>query len=139
MDKVATETRSRIMRAVRSRDNRSTERRLRASMVGAGIAGWTLGAKHLPGRPDFAFLEAQVALFVDGCFWHGCPSCYRRPASSQEYWDSKVRKNAERDQRNIRALQQVGWIVLRVWEHELSDLATVRANIISAVNGERDA
>ena len=135
MDTVSTKTRSNIMRAVRSRDNKSTERKLRASMVGTGTRGWVMHEKSLPGRPDFVFMDKRVAVFVDGCFWHGCPSCYRRPSSSQEYWDNKLSKNSNRDKRNTASLEEMGWSVLRIWEHELHDLQDVRSRIDSALAG----
>ena len=129
VDKVSKVTRSRIMRAVRSGDNKSTERRLRSSLAGAGIRGWKLRPSYLPGKPDFAFETEHLVVFVDGCFWHGCPDCYRRPNSSQDYWDAKVRRNAERDKANVAALEKMGWRVLRIWEHELADLDTVRNRV----------
>lgn len=135
MDTVTQATRSSIMRSVRSRGNRSTELRLRASLAGAGISQWAMNVKSLAGSPDFAFSMKRLALFVDGCFWHGCPTCYRRPASSQDYWDSKVRRNMERDERNNSDLRAQEWTVLRIWEHELTDLESVRANIVTALGG----
>lgn len=119
-DHVSSETRSRVMRAVKSKGARSTERRLRALLVRLGYKGWHMHAKSLPGKPDFYFPQHKLAIFVDGCFWHGCPLHYRRPASSQNYWDAKVRRNVKRDRANRRALRQDGWGVLRIWEHELS-------------------
>ena len=132
MDRVSKNTRSRIMRAVRSGDNKSTERKLRASLVGAGVRGWKLRPSDLPGKPDFVFETERLTVFVDGCFWHGCPDCYRRPASSQDYWDAKVRRNVERDQANAVALESMGWSVLRIWEHELVDMRTVRNRVQQA-------
>lgn len=133
MDRVTPEVRSRIMAKVRSRGNRSTEAKLRASLVGAGVTGWRLHARDVPGTPDFAFDDARVAVFVDGCFWHGCPRCYRRPASSQAYWDEKVKRNMARDRRNRAALRRAGWIAVPVWEHSLKEPAKVRARIQAAI------
>jgi DNA mismatch endonuclease (patch repair protein) len=62
----------------------------------------------------------RVVIFVDGCFWHGCPRCYRRPASNTKYWDSKVSKNRQRDRKVRVTLRRCGWRVLRIWEHELA-------------------
>ncbi len=119
-DHVSPETRSAIMRAVKSRGVRSTEKRLRAAMAAKGIKGWRMQANELPGKPDFVFDEKRLAIFVDGCFWHGCPKCYRRPHSRQDYWDAKVQGNISRDRRNRARLRRVGWRTLRVWEHELA-------------------
>lgn len=119
-DHVSPETRSAIMRAVKSRGARSTERRLRGAIVASGLRGWRMYADELPGKPDFIFLTKKVAVFVDGCFWHGCPKCYRRPNSRQEYWDGKVLYNLSRDRRNRTRLRRMGWRVLRVWEHQIT-------------------
>jgi DNA mismatch endonuclease Vsr len=119
MDNVSPRVRSRTMAAVKSTGNRSTERVLRARLVRRGVRGWRLHANDVTGCPDFVFDAPRVAVFVDGCFWHGCPSCHRPPSSNQEYWTRKVERNTARDRRNTRALRRNGWRVLRVWEHEL--------------------
>jgi DNA mismatch endonuclease, patch repair protein len=131
MDKVSRETRSKIMAKVRSRDNRSTERKLRSSLAGSGISGYKLNVKDLPGVPDFVFPEVKLAIFVDGCFWHGCPHCYRRPHSSRKYWDEKVKRNMKRDRKNKALLREMGWISIRIWEHSLVSLPAVRKKILS--------
>jgi DNA mismatch endonuclease (patch repair protein) len=119
MDNVSAQVRSRTMAAVKSTGNRSTERVLRARLVRAGVRGWRMHARDVAGCPDFVFDAARVAVFVDGCFWHGCPSCRRAPNSNQEYWTKKVERNMARDRRNTRALRADGWRVLRVWECKL--------------------
>jgi DNA mismatch endonuclease, patch repair protein len=131
MDKVSKETRSEIMAKVHSRNNRSTERKLRSSLAGSGISGYKLNVKELPGVPDFVFPKEKVAVFVDGCFWHGCPHCYRRPHSSRKYWDAKVKRNMARDRKNRKLLLQLGWTPVRIWEHSLESLPTVRKKILS--------
>src|SRR6202040_1863378 len=93
------------------RENQTTETRLGLSLVRLGIRGWRLHANGLRGRPDFSFRRFNVAVFVDGCFWHGCPKCYRRPASRRKYWDSKVMGNKTRDKRVNRELRKRGWHV----------------------------
>jgi DNA (cytosine-5)-methyltransferase 1 len=118
-DHVDALTRSAIMRAVKNRRVKSTELSLRAKLAAAGIRGWCMYARDLPGTPDFVFQATRIAIFVDGCFWHGCPRCYRRPHSHREYWDAKVIANRIRDRRTNRALRRLGWRVLRIWEHEL--------------------
>ena len=72
------------------------------------------------GKPDFVFARKRVVVFVDGCFWHGCPKCYRRPSSRCSYWDAKVAANKARDRRVTRTLRRMGWRVVRIWEHELA-------------------
>lgn len=77
-------------------------------------------ADALPGTPDFVFYEQKVAVFVHGCFWHGCPRCYRRPHSSQAYWDEKVARNPIRDRRVESQLRCSGWNVVCLWECQLT-------------------
>lgn len=72
-------------------------------------------------KADFVFRKAQVAVFVDGCFWHGCPEHGRVPKDPTGYWAAKLKRNFERDRANDRALSALGWTVLRFWEHEDPD------------------
>ena len=85
-----------------------------------------------PIRPDLVFASPRVAVFVDGCFWHGCPEHGTQPASRTEYWDRKIAENKERDARNARDLSDAGWIVVRVWEHEAPDDAARRIAAVVA-------
>jgi DNA mismatch endonuclease, patch repair protein len=114
--------RSATMRNVRAKGNRSTEWRLRASLASRSISGWTVQGQKLPGRPDFVFLNSKIVVFVDGCFWHGCKQCYRRPKTSRQYWDQKLFRNMRRAKYVNHELMKDGWNVLRIWEHELRDL-----------------
>lgn len=70
---------------------------------------------------DIVFRREKVAVFIDGCFWHGCPEHGRVPAKNNSFWSEKLERNALRDQRNNRALGEAGWTVLRYWEHERAD------------------
>lgn len=79
---------------------------------------------HLPGCPDFFIPRLRLAVFADGCFFHGCPKHCRMPASNREYWEHKIQRNVERDQRVRRDLHLLGIYVCRVWEHELKGKAT---------------
>jgi len=92
------------------------------------ITGWR---RHydLPGRPDFAFRRERVAIFVDGCFWHGCPECFRMPTSNTEYWQPKIARNRSRDRRVTRELRRRHWHVIRIWEHSLQDPDRVAARV----------
>jgi DNA mismatch endonuclease Vsr len=112
------ELRSRIMRAVPGK-NTSAERALRKALWAADLRGYRLHNREVPGTPDVVFATPRVAVFVDGCFWHGCPTCYREPKSRKEYWKMKVRRNADRDGRVNAACADKGWRVVRVWEHEI--------------------
>jgi DNA mismatch endonuclease Vsr len=133
MDNVSPQVRSSVMAKVRSQRNRSTEWRLRACLVRAGIRGWTLNPADIPGKPDFVFRVERVIAFVDGCYWHGCPNCYRRPSSNTAYWDTKVCRNRDRDLATTCKLRRKGWKVLRFWEHELSEMDVVLSKIEKAL------
>lgn len=83
-------------------------------------------------RPDIVFTKACVAVFVDGCFWHGCPDHHVTPKSNRAYWVPKLRANQERDRRVDAALAEAGWVVLRIWEHEApAEAATSVADAVA--------
>ena len=125
-DNLSPEDRKRTMRAVKS-NSTGPERRLRSMLAGLGIHGWRMNYVSVPGKPDVAFPDNKLALFVDGCFWHQCPICNRPlPSSNQEYWRRKIHSNVERDQRYNEELMAAGWRVLRVWEHELKKSADLK-------------
>jgi DNA mismatch endonuclease, patch repair protein len=119
MDWLTPEQRSRNMSAIRSRGNKSTEKAVRFRMIRAGVCGWKLCTGDLPGKPDFVFESAKLVIFLDGCYWHGCPRCYRAPTSNTGYWSEKFQRNKARDKRVSRLLRQQGWRVVRFWEHEI--------------------
>lgn len=121
MDNLNAAARSQTMAAIKSSGTRSTERRLRAFLVGHGIRGWGCQALDLPGKPDFIFNHEQVAVFADGCFWHACPQCCRMPQTNLIYWQKKIGANAARDRRISGELSALGWRVLRFWEHEIRE------------------
>ncbi len=112
-------TRSEIMSAIRSRSNISTELEFSKLLRSEGLTGWR---RHYPlvGRPDFVFTARRLAIFVDGCFWHGCPRHGKSPSSNRHFWRRKITRNRQRDREVNRLLMAKGWRVLRVWEHELS-------------------
>lgn len=127
-----TPERSRIMSRVRSRYNKSTELRMVAALKVGGIKGWRRHAQ-IAGRPDFVFRGQKVAVFVDGCFWHGCPACYKAPAKNAAFWSEKVQYVAGRDRRVTRELRASGWTVIRVWEHALRDPDAVARRVRRAI------
>jgi len=104
------------MRRVRSRDT-SPECALRSALHRRGLR-YSL-RRRLPGKPDIVFVAGKVAVFVDGCFWHGCPQHCRRPSSNRSYWDAKIDRTIARDRRVTRELAARGWRVVRLWEHEV--------------------
>jgi DNA mismatch endonuclease (patch repair protein) len=119
MDVHDSETRSFNMSRIRSRNTRP-ETVLRALLSSNNLRGYRLNSK-LPGRPDLVYSKARIAIFVDGCFWHGCPRCGdgRSPSSNKAYWNAKRAGNKERDKRNSQELRRLGWRVIRLWEHQV--------------------
>lgn len=114
-------TRSELMARVRGKGNKTTEIKLAKLLRRAGLTGWR---RHLPlvGTPDFAWPQFKVAVFVDGCFWHGHRNCHRNltPKQNAVMWAEKIRRNRRRDTRQSRELRSRGWSVLRVWECSLA-------------------
>jgi DNA mismatch endonuclease, patch repair protein len=111
--------RSAVMAAIRGKGNYNTELRLIALLRAHRITGWRRGVRLL-GNPDFVFRTKKIAVFVDGCFWHGCPKHGRIPGSRQAYWLPKLTRNAERDRQVSRELRRRGWKVVRIWECALT-------------------
>lgn len=111
------EKRSNIMQKVRSKGNKSTELKLIEVFREMGISGWK---RNYPvkGHPDFVFLKKKVAVFVDGCFWHGHDCRNTRPTDNQEYWQKKRERNIQHDREITELFESRGWRVLRIWECE---------------------
>ena len=130
--------RSAVMARIRGTGNKDTELRLIALMRAHGITGWR---RHRPlfGKPDFVFPKQKLAVFVDGCFWHGCPQHFTRPKSRQEFWDAKIAANQARDRLVTCTLRSRGWRVLRLWEHALrpSHAARTMAQLKRRVCGDK--
>lgn len=113
--------RSAVMAAIKAKGTRSTELAVRGILKRLGITGWRANLKSVTGTPDFVFLKIKLAIFVDGCFWHGCETCLRnrRPATNAAFWRKKIAGNKKRDNRVVRRLHRQGWSVLRIWEHSV--------------------
>jgi DNA mismatch endonuclease, patch repair protein len=109
------------MKAIRSTGNKSTEKRLRGLLVRAGVRGWKLNPPKLPGKPDFLFPDPKLVIFLDGCYWHGCPRCGHVGEVNRAYWSGKIQGNRDRDVRHTQTLEKDGYTVLRFWEHELAE------------------
>lgn len=123
------------------RANRSTSRtevRFRQALWAAGARGYRCRLR-LPGSPDLAFPAIHMAIFVHGCFWHGCQACsLPRPKANAEFWQQKFERNAERDRAAQAALVAAGWTVITVWEHELrADLEGSAQRIAHRIAEER--
>lgn len=110
--------RSELMAKVHGAGNASTELRLITVFRTHGITGWRR-KWPLVGKPDFVFPKLKLAVFVDGCFWHGCPIHATQPKQNAAFWREKIARNQARDRLVTRTLKAKGWRVLRVWEHEL--------------------
>ncbi len=123
-----TKARSQLMSNIRSRGNKETEMRLLALLRKAGISGWR---RHqaLIGKPDFTCRSARVVVFVDGCFWHACPRCFKPPKTNRKYWNAKIARNIRRDRTVTQALRSSGWRVVRIWSHQLSKPAAIMARL----------
>jgi DNA mismatch endonuclease, patch repair protein len=112
------------MACVKSQGNKSTELKFIAILKSRSISGWRRQSKIL-GKPDFVFPKNKIAVFIDGCFWHGCPKHCRMPATNVQYWTQKIEGNAKRDRQVTKGLKKKGWIVIRFWEHELKGCASL--------------
>ena len=120
--------RSALMAKVRGRGNLTTEQALAKLLRTQGWSGWrrqqvvrgrAAGGERFQVRPDFVFAGPRLVIFVDGCFWHGCPRHGTRPQGNAAFWRAKFRRNQARDRRDTLRLRGEGWQVLRLWEHEL--------------------
>lgn len=144
--------RSQVMSRIRGRGNVSTEEALRIALRKAGVTGWRRHVQLRPLQssvnqpkrrisvtPDFVFRQARLAVFVDGCFWHGCPVHSTKPATNPEFWAAKLQGNIDRDKRATRALEAAGWTVLRIWEHELLDGARAARRVLRRLGTSRAA
>lgn len=102
--------------------NTKPELLMRALLREAGHTGYRLHYTNVPGRPDIAFVGRRIAVFVHGCFWHGCPHCRpRTPKTNSTFWVNKLATNQRRDQRKAAALRKEGWRVITIWECQLRD------------------
>src|SRR3954464_13557190 len=106
------------MSRIRGTGNKDTELRLIQVFRAVRIKGWRRGSK-LVGKPDFVFTKLKTAVFVDGCFWHGCPKHATWPKNRAAFWAAKLTGNRARDRKVNRLLRVKGWKVVRIWEHEL--------------------
>lgn len=121
------------MRAVKAKGTR-LEKRLWAMLAGMRLNGWKKNYDALAGKPDVVFTSQHVAVFIDGCFWHGCPHCRRNlPKTNHEYWERKIKRNVELAKLHDDELRRNGWIVVRIWEHEMTCTTMIRARILHAL------
>ena len=115
------ENTSKVMSANKCK-NTKPELILQKALIETGIPNFTTHIKEIPGRPDIAYPDRKVAIFVHGCFWHHCPKCNPSlPKSNTEFWKNKFEKNKLRDEKKIKLLKKEGWLVLVFWEHEIKN------------------
>lgn len=132
-DVMTPEQRSRCMSRIKGR-NTGPEMVLRKALWAEGFR-YRVNYTKVPGRPDMAFPGKRVALFVDGCFWHGCPIHGVSPKNNAEFWRKKIQGTIDRDKRVTAALEALGWTVIRVWEHEIKDdLTDVKLRLVREVS-----
>lgn len=124
VDVLTPEQRSKNMSRIRGSDT-GPEVRLRRALWQEGLR-YRLKSK-LPGKPDLVFPSSRVTVFVDGCFWHGCPEHAVKPETNTGFWVEKIDKNKARDVEVTEQLESAGWTVIRVWEHEVN--GTVEASV----------
>jgi DNA mismatch endonuclease (patch repair protein) len=125
VDRISKEKRSKIMSAIRSKDTKP-EITLRKALWARGLRFRVYYGRE---KIDIAFPSKKLAVFVDGCFWHGCPFHSHLPKSRESYWRPKLKKNIERDQAKNKRLETEGWKIMRFWEHELKELDKISATI----------
>lgn len=126
------------MSRIRAKDT-EPELLMRTLLRAAGLAGYRLNYKKAPGRPDIAFVGLKVAVFVHGCFWHGCPDCQPPlPKSNTWYWGPKLDANKARDARKNAALRKEGWRVVVVWECRIKNSPDAQtARVLKAYDAPR--
>ena len=129
-DRFSKEVRSNIMSKIRGKDTRP-EILLRRAIFRSGCR-YSLKHrfKELNFRPDLVLVSRKTCIFIDGCFWHGCPKCYKEPKSNKKYWIPKIKRNKERDRQQNKFLKKEGWKVIRVWEHQICKNFEKTKNII---------
>ena len=131
MDVVDKKTRSNIMRKIKSK-NTKFEINFFTFLQDQGYNNLIFHPIDVYGKPDIVHYDAKIAIFLDSCFWHGCPEHLRLPKTNRKYWDTKIKKNKIRDKKVTDKLSNEGWIVMRVWEHSINDELN-RENIIKEI------
>ncbi|MGO1567871.1 MAG: very short patch repair endonuclease [Brachybacterium sp.] len=129
--KASSENARRTMHANKRKDT-SIELAVRRRLHAAGLryrVDHPADASDRRRRADIVFTRARVAVFIDGCFWHGCPEHYVAPKANSDYWQPKIARNRERDRDSTRRLQEAGWTGMRFWEHEDPDLVAAEISV----------
>lgn len=117
-DVLTPEQRRKCMSTIRCK-NTKPEKRVRKALWSKGLR-YRLGYK-IPGNPDLVFVSSRIAVFIDGCFWHGCPDHFNQPQTNADFWKTKIEKNIARDRLVDQELSRMGWKVFRCWEHDVKN------------------
>lgn len=117
MDRMTKKQRSECMSRIGGK-NTNLEHVFRKHIRAFGVKGYRSYAK-IPGRPDLYFPNHKLAIFVDGCFWHGCPRCASFPATNKKFWKEKIEGNKKRDKAVNMKLRKLGIRVIRFWGHDI--------------------
>jgi len=118
MDNLSSEQRSKAMAAVKS-EGTKLERQFIEPLLERDFGSFEFHADDLPGRPDLVERNARIAVFLDSCFWHGCPQHSQVPESNRDYWENKIGRNKHRDREVTIKLEKRGWLVKRIWGHSI--------------------
>jgi len=117
-DNLSREKRSKVMASIRGKNTRP-EVTIRKILWKKGMR-YRLHNKSVFGTPDISLKKRKIAIFVDGCFWHGCNRCYKEPKTNVEFWRNKIIQNKKRRIKVRRHLKKEGWRILEFWEHEIN-------------------
>lgn len=131
VDVLTREQRSYNMSMIRG-GNTAPEIELRKLLSARGLKDYRLHYK-LTGKPDIVFPKRKIVIFIDGCFWHRCPKCFKKPATNRKFWLEKIDSNVKRDKLVITELRKKGWKVLRIWEHEIGNNKIIKKRIIDKI------
>lgn len=126
--------RSEVMSHIRGSGNKDTELAMVRIFREQHIAGWRRN-QPVFGKPDFIFPKKKIAVFVDGCFWHCCKKHSTIPRNNHDFWLNKLNANKTRDKLVNRELRKKGWMVIRIWEHELKEKEKVAKRVLKGLNG----
>ncbi len=135
MDVLSKKQRSYCMSQIRGK-NTQPEIILRKAISSAGIRGYRLSYK-LTGKPDIVFPKKKIVVFIDGCFWHKCPTCFISPATNKTFWKNKIDTNVRRDGIVNAELKEKGWEIIRIWEHELRKEKIIKRKILDKIKDGR--
>ena len=114
VDNLSKEKRSKVMSSIKGKN--TMPERILGGVVDRRIIRFQ---PNILGKPDYGNKRRKIAVFVDGCFWHGCPVCYKEPASNKDYWSSKLLRNKRHDEEVTNTLKKEGYRVFRFMEHEI--------------------